>query len=157
MPYKSRKNPRVTWHDYAGGWYFITICAHEMKSIFGSIIQGEFQSSILGTILETEWENTALMRNDVILDIFVVMPNHFHALVGITELRDSSQTSTIPNLIRGFKSRCTSKALELGYTEKFWQRNYHEAILNSQEEWNLVANYIYNNPEVWQQDKYFTI
>lgn len=37
--------------------------------------------SELGKIVESEWLKSAEIRKEVILDAYVVMPNHFHAIV----------------------------------------------------------------------------
>jgi putative transposase len=72
--------------NYAGkATYFLTICTHNRILYFGSISQGINHLSALGNIVKEEWLKTPNIRPDmnISLDAFVVMPNHFHAIIGI--------------------------------------------------------------------------
>jgi len=48
-------------------------------------VNGEMQLSKIGAIAQSEWLKTAELRNDmnIILDEFIVMPNHFHCMIYI--------------------------------------------------------------------------
>jgi len=77
---------RAQWWDY--GWnaaYFITVCTHNREHFFGEIVDGVMVLSAIGQIAESEWLKTFEMRPDMNLHMgeYVVMPNHFHAIVGI--------------------------------------------------------------------------
>ena len=71
------------WDYGANGAYFITICTHNREHYFGEIINGEMILNELGRIVETEWMKTIEIRPDMNLEFgeFVVMPNHFHAII----------------------------------------------------------------------------
>ena len=76
-----------TW-DY--GWdaaYFITICTKERGFYFGDTVDGEMILNDIGKIVKSEWIKTFEMRSDMNLTMgeYVVMPNHFHAIIGIGE------------------------------------------------------------------------
>ena len=75
---------RAQWWDYKdNAAYFITICTADRQPYFGEIVSNEMQLSEIGKIVETEWQKTADLRPDMnlILDKFVVMPNHIHAII----------------------------------------------------------------------------
>jgi len=38
---------------------------------------------------------------------------------------------------------------------KLWQRNYYEHIIRDEIDWDLVRNYIINNPMDWKNDRDF--
>lgn len=81
---------RLQSWDYAkNGLYFVTICTKNNEHYFGEIIDGEMQLSQIGEIVESEWIKTFEMRPDMNLrmDEYVVMPNHFHAIIIIGENR----------------------------------------------------------------------
>ena len=81
---------RLQSWDYAkNGLYFVTICTKNHEHYFGEIIDGEMQLSQIGEIVESEWIKTFEMRPDMNLrmDEYVVMPNHFHAIIIIGENR----------------------------------------------------------------------
>ena len=65
--------------DYSScGAYFVTICSHDRKNIFGEIVDGKMELNRCGNIVEEEWLKSAILRNKVSLDLHVVMPNHLH-------------------------------------------------------------------------------
>jgi REP element-mobilizing transposase RayT len=75
---------RLSLWDYgAAAAYFITICTKDRQHFFGDIQQGVMHLSPLVIIAQQEWENTFTVRTDMALTMsaFVVMPNHFHAIV----------------------------------------------------------------------------
>lgn len=83
-----RRSIRLKEYDYArNGAYFVTICAHNHQCLFGEIVNGEMQLREFGQIVHTEWLQTAKLRPNVVLDVFIVMPNHFHAIFIITDGR----------------------------------------------------------------------
>ncbi len=42
------------------------------------------------------------------------------------------------------------------YLGKVWQRNYHEHIIRSVKAFDMISNYIINNPANWEKDTFFT-
>ena len=75
---------RLRYWDYSKmGSYFVTICTKNREHFFGEIINGEMHLNELGKIAESEWLKTIEIRQDMNLELgeFVVMPNHFHAIV----------------------------------------------------------------------------
>ena len=77
-----RTNPRHSGFDYRTfAAYFVTICTHERRSLFGTIRRGRMVLNERGKIVVEEWERSEAMRDEVVLDAFVVMPNHMHGIV----------------------------------------------------------------------------
>jgi REP element-mobilizing transposase RayT len=77
------ESARLPGWDYTRGWYFITICTNRRRPFFGRIIDGQIALSPTGAIVAEEWHRTAIVRPYVTLDAWVVMPNHFHGIIGI--------------------------------------------------------------------------
>ncbi|KMQ52253.1 transposase [Chitinispirillum alkaliphilum] len=71
------------WDYSASAYYFITICVKNRRSIFGSVENNTMNLNRYGKIVYDEWGRTFSIRGNVIADDFVVMPNHFHAIVHI--------------------------------------------------------------------------
>lgn len=70
------------------GWnalYFVTICTDHRICWFGQVVDGEMVLSEIGEMVKSEWLKTFDMRPDMHLFMgeYVVMPNHFHAIIGI--------------------------------------------------------------------------
>ncbi len=76
------ESARLKDWDYAGaGWYFVTICTRERECVLGDVIDGEVRLSPVGEIVADEWQRTPLIRPNVMLDAWVVMPNHLHGII----------------------------------------------------------------------------
>ncbi|OJU50691.1 MAG: hypothetical protein BGN96_08415 [Bacteroidales bacterium 45-6] len=203
--------------DYAdAGAYFITICTANREHYFGEIsalaglgtptgmaqiIETPDMASLrtglatgivlsdIGRIVESEWLKTPEIRPDMnlMLGEFVVMPNHFHAIIAIGEneyngnrspvetpcmasplpqqlpsqLHDTKkqpgpQRKNLSSIVRGFKSAVTvlARAIEPDFA---WQSRFHDRIIRSRDEYGRIEDYILNNPENWQNDKFYNM
>ncbi|GHT79120.1 hypothetical protein AGMMS50262_22470 [Bacteroidia bacterium] len=81
-----RRSIRLPDYDYSQqGLYFVTICVQDRECLFGKIDKSEMILNEIGEIVRNEWLKTAELRPNVKLHEFVVMPNHFHAILEITE------------------------------------------------------------------------
>ena len=80
-----RRSIRLTGHDYSqSGLYFITLCTIDRTCMFGNVVEGKMQLNDIGQLVEQEWLNTIKIRHDdVRLHNYIVMPNHFHAIIEI--------------------------------------------------------------------------
>jgi len=79
-----RRSIRLREYDYTQpGAYFITIVAHARAMLFAEISDGKAWLNEFGRIVENEWQKSAVIRREIGLDVFVVMPNHIHGIVNI--------------------------------------------------------------------------
>jgi len=79
-----RRSIRLRGHDYAGGGgYFITICAQDKKCLFGYVVEGEMILNEAGQTIQRVWEDLPHRFPTVVLDVFQLMPNHFHGILVI--------------------------------------------------------------------------
>jgi putative transposase len=70
-----------------------------------------------------------------------------------------TKTATIGDIVGAYKSLvtnvcidiCNSKNIRLG---KLWQRNYYEHIIRNEQSYQTISNYIINNPQNWNEDKF---
>ena len=82
-----RRSIRLPGYDYASpGSYFVTVCTHQRKLLFGEVIAGQMHRNALGDIVHAEWYATERVRPEVRLDAFVVMPNHLHGILEIIDV-----------------------------------------------------------------------
>jgi len=125
--------------------------------MLGNIVNGEMRANKFGRIIETEWLKTPQIRKNVELDEYVVMPNHFHAILfiirrGVLQYAPTnkfrSPSQTIGSIVRGFKSAVTKRTNKLRNTPGIpvWQRNYYERVVRNENELNRIREYIQNNP-----------
>ena len=84
LPQLNRRSIRLQGYDYSqAGAYFVTLCTHNRECLLGEIINGEMRLNDSGRIVANEWLKTAEIRNEIELDEWVVMPNHFHGILVI--------------------------------------------------------------------------
>lgn len=80
-----RQSRRLKGFVYASsGVYFITICTRNRSYLFGEISNSEMHLNKFGHIVKEEWLRSAEIRHEIELDAFIIMPNHFHSIVWIT-------------------------------------------------------------------------
>ena len=93
MKFPKRKRTRLKNFDYStAGYYFITICTHNRRPILSRIVgQGlapaENHLSFYGTVAENQLLALETQYPQVKIDKYIIMPNHIHAIVVITEKR----------------------------------------------------------------------
>jgi len=162
-----RRTIRLRDHDYSsGGTYFVTICTHERECLFGDVIDGEMRCNGAGLVVQEEWRLTAALREYVVLDEFIVMPNHFHAVLAIDERGTARRApalesfaapvvGSLATVIRSFKSAVTKRINHLRDNPgtPVWQRNYYERVIRDERELNSIRQYIDDNPAKWEQDE----
>ncbi len=73
-----RRSIRLRSWDYtAPGAYFVTLCTHNRECLF--------EDPTLRQVVETIWRRIPRHFPQVQLDEFVVMSNHVHAIIWITD------------------------------------------------------------------------
>ena len=169
-----RRSIRLKGYDYSqSGWYYITLCTRNRERLFGEVVGSNMKLIELGKIAEKEWLKTAKIRKNIIIDQYIIMPNHLHGIIGIMDREAESKgtmhraptieqfskptSNSIPTIIRGFKSAVTKKINNLRNTPyvSVWQRNYYERVIRNEPELNRIRNYILQNPLNWDIDKYY--
>ncbi|MGA3286894.1 MAG: hypothetical protein ABSD46_05690 [Bacteroidota bacterium] len=96
-----RRSVRLKEYDYSQpGEYFVTICTRDHECTLGEIINGEMRLNAIGKIVEEEWLRTAIIRPDIQLDLYVVMPNHIHGIIVLNEGRGHVATCPYDGTIR---------------------------------------------------------
>ncbi len=143
-----RRSIRLTGHDYSGGGlYFVTLCAHVGARCISPVRDAPFASPIR-EIINAEWQRTAELRPYVRLDAYVIMPDHFHALIAI-----EGGHASLGDVIGDFKAAVSRELRRRGdihvaqKTEiRIWHRNYYEMIVRTSETADNIRNYIRMNP-----------
>lgn len=81
-----RRSIRIQGYDYSqGGAYFVTICAHRKRLLFGRVTAGTVRLNDVGNTVAQYWEAIPNHVAQVIVDEYVVMPNHFHGILIISD------------------------------------------------------------------------
>jgi len=88
-----RQSMRLTDYDYSlPGAYFITICTKNKENLFGIVENNEIKLNEYGNIVKKCWYDLSGYYDKVMFDEYVVMPNHFHGIMIITENVDENDT-----------------------------------------------------------------
>ncbi len=81
-----RHSIRLKGYDYTQqGIYFITICTHKRAHLFGEVVDGKMVLNPFGRVVATYWQRIPRHFPHVQLGTWVVMPNHIHGLIIITD------------------------------------------------------------------------
>jgi REP element-mobilizing transposase RayT len=172
------ESARLSGFDYTSeGCYFVTVCTRAKECFFGEVVRGEVRLSPMGEIIAEEWDKTAQVRPDVILDQCIIMPSHVHGVIALTkELGPRTvetpqrgvSTGSRPQIVRPsrlpshslgaiigqFKSACTKRIWAAAYRDFAWQPRFHDHIIRSDRSLNAIRQYILNNPMNWEFDEY---
>jgi putative transposase len=84
-PYRHhRRSIRLKGYDYTqSGLYFLTICVQHRQCLFGDVMHGVMMHNDAGRMVENEWLKLSERFRHIRLYEYIVMPNHFHAIVEI--------------------------------------------------------------------------
>ena len=78
----NRKTTRLKNWDYRNdSVYFITMCTSDREHYFGKIKDGKMHLSNVGVLANVLWYEIKNHSKNVILDEFVVMPDHIHGIL----------------------------------------------------------------------------
>ena len=161
-----RQSIRLKNYDYSQvGLYFITVCSQHRQPLFGRIVDAKMRLNEAGVMVENYWRAISTHFPHAMLESFVVMPNHLHGIISITNhpvgannhLPSPLQhgtSKTIGSMVRGFKMAVTRWFREHPTIYVVWQRNYHEHIIRNNEAYLKISQYIQTNPQRWQEDTY---
>ncbi|MEM9162897.1 MAG: transposase [Cyanobacteria bacterium P01_F01_bin.4] len=94
-----RRSIRLKGYDYASpGTYFVTICLQHRTCLLGNIINHQMQLNDAGQMVHDSWMALPWRFPQIILDAFVVMPNHFHGLITLQNLVGVPLVDTLDRL-----------------------------------------------------------
>lgn len=162
-----RRSIRLKEYDYSqDGYYFVTICVKNMECLLGDVVGGKMVLSNIGEIVKEYWVEIPKHFNNVLLDVFVVMPNHVHGIVVIDDYGVVSNvgarygmplqqfgmsiSNSLPMIVNHFKSAVKRWCNKNNHEYFQWQRNYHERIIRNEKELYYKRRYIINNPLNWK-------
>ncbi len=81
-----RRSIRLKGYDYSqGSAYFVTVVTSHRACLFGDVVDQEMRLNEAGKIVQWEWQELPRRFRFIELGPFVVMPNHFHAVLIIRD------------------------------------------------------------------------
>jgi len=154
-----RKNIRLPYYDYTSkGMYFITICTKHRETFFGTITNGKLILNDSGKMIKHTWQTIQDRFPSVFLHEYIIMPNHFHAILEINH----TTSTQLGDIIGAFKSISTNRYIHgvrnqnwKPFEKRLWQRNYYEHVIRNEKSYLTLTEYIQNNPLSWKEDMFY--
>jgi REP-associated tyrosine transposase len=165
------ESTRLADWDYASrGWYFVTLCTQDRECSLGRATEGQIVLSNAGVIAESEIKSISSHYENVIIDRYVVMPNHVHAIVVIDGdhiyspvgripeavahvcQQETGQAPSLQNIVGNYKAGVSRICHARGISGFAWQARVHDHILRCNASVNAIRDYIDHNPENWLLD-----
>ena len=171
------ESARLEGYNYSQpGEYFVTICIQNHKCLFGQVIDSEMRLNNAGEIAKQCWEEIPRHFVNVVLDEFVVMPNHVHGIIILNEIENevlsnemiihshgrdvqlnvstkiSPKRGSLSVIIRTYKAAVTLACRNNGCDGFHWQPRFHDHIVRGEKDLENIRDYIINNPLNWWFD-----
>ncbi len=138
-----RRTVRLPKHDYTWtGAYFVTIRSEQHEPVFNI--------PELRVLLVDTWQALPKRFPGIILDEFVVMPDHVHFILWLDGTRENAPS--LGSIVGAYKSITTVqwlnylKAKDTTWPGHLWQRDYYERVIRDTPELEQKREYIRNNP-----------
>ena len=159
MEQSNRKANRLPDYDYGlPGSYFVTLCTNrriplfQMEPLVGNglcAVPPPPQNCII-----YKWiRETQNKFPNIVIDKYVIMPDHLHLIVTI---RERKVGGSLDDVMQFFKTMTTNdyiRAVKAGvlvpFHKKLWQKSYHDHIIRNQQDYDETWTYIENNPTKW--------
>ncbi len=190
MPEKYNNKYRISstrlaeWDYGANAQYFVTICTKDREHYFGAVIDNTMQLSPAGKLAQKHWQAIPGKFPFVVLDVFVVMPNHIHGVIiidkndeyrgrdgrdAINRVSTTTTTTTKHGGITGNKNPMlwdnlsrvirwykgrVSFELHKQNAGFAWQSRFYDHVIHNERSHRTIVEYIKNNPLKWEKDNY---
>ena len=110
-----RRSIRLQGYDYTReGAYYFTICCHQRRCLLGEIKDGVMHLNLVGAKVKVVWDNLPHHFPLIELDAFVVMPNHVHGIIVIT----NSAANCNPNRNSNLNLNCRGVSEAVAMNER---------------------------------------
>ena len=148
-----RKKIRLENFSYSTrGAYFVTICTKDKAPILSQVVLNGNMPKVCLTAIGKVVEEKLLSSEEipgVKIDSYVIMPDHIHAIMLITEVNGTpvAQSPTnegLPHIISTFKRLCHKELKSV-----IFQRSYIDHIIRDAKDYETRKKYMYENPIRW--------
>lgn len=167
-----RRSIRLKGYDYSqAGAYFVTLVTYQRDCLFGEIRDGKMALNDLGSIADEGWRAIPEHFPFVELGAHLIMPNHVHGIIIITDggmrrgtpWRAPTERTPTPHfgktipgsiaaIIGQYKSSVSRIIKQKHNATGIWQRNYYEHIIRNEKDLQRITDYIEANPSQWNED-----
>ncbi len=149
-------------YDYSQpGAYFVTICTKDRRCILSWITVGadalggpELRLTAAGKITE-KYILTTERISGLSVDKYVIMPNHIHLLLCVSQDKGPPRASAPTNALIPRAIAVMKHLVNKELKENIWQRSYYEHIIRDERDYLNILRYIDENPAKWAEDNYY--
>jgi len=170
-----RQWPHLPADDYQAGSYSITICTYRRARLFGRVVEDHVLLGPMGNEADRSWREIPRHFPRVILDTYVIMPDHMHGLLHLgvgpasRSIVGTTHASSLPEegmardrprgptpgslaaVVGSFKS-AVSKRIHVrfpGSPRQVWQPGYYDHVIRDEDELFRLREYVSTNPLRW--------
>jgi REP element-mobilizing transposase RayT len=165
MELAKRKHPRLKAFDYSqDGCYFVTICTENKRPILSRVCRGHSPAedaiiclTAIGHIVEHELLELPNRFPYTIVDKYVIMPTHLHAIIRLENNTYAvSPCPTLMEIICALKSLTTRACNQNDHVtgRKIWQIPFFDKVIRDEKSHHSIWEYIESNPLLWEEDEY---
>ena len=158
-----RKRIRLAGYDYiTPGYYFATICTKEKRKLLCEIVGTgvldgpDVRFTAYGEIAQKHLDEMSAFYPDLLVEKYVIMPNHIHLLIHILGCGSGPSRTPVPTnskismFVSTFKRFCNKE-----YGQNIWQSRSHDHVIRNEQDYSKIWEYIENNPRKWADDCFF--
>jgi putative transposase len=134
---------------------------------------GENESEMIlneyGIIANNQLEWLEIQYPYIELHSYKVMPNHIHAIIEIDSLKVNSigkndtdkqnsgniKIKSLSQIMGAYKTTSSKLIHQADYDAFAWHRSFHDHIIRDEKSYQNILNYIENNPNCWDKDKFY--
>jgi REP element-mobilizing transposase RayT len=132
------------------------------EPLLGTVKNGICGLSEIGSDVAIRLQHIPVVNANTILEEFIVMPNHFHAIIiidrhagdYISNQFQRPRKHSLSMMINAAKW-ATTKWCQANNYHFAWQDKFYDHVIRNEQEYWAIKNYIINNPRNWQQDRFY--
>jgi len=175
---KQRKTTRYHDGDHdSAGEVFLTLCTKDKKCILSRIVGtgvrffpasadsdcGEeifdgprVELTRYGRTVDKYINQLNNFYDHIIIDSYVIMPNHVHILLVIKEDAVAQKSNTAQNTVVAKFVSTLKRFCNKEFGENIWQYRSYDHIIRDWQDYDAHLRYIDENPLYWKRDTLFS-
>jgi len=110
--YRVESTRLKNWDYSTPGWYFVTLCTKNHEIMLGQVENEKMFLNEIGCTVDKYWNEIPKHFDNVKLDVFQIMPDHFH---GIVVLLPPGENDCVKNVSGGVGCVDIADVVETGY------------------------------------------
>lgn len=154
---QTRKQIRLKDYDYSNnGCYFVTICTKNRipflwkTTLAGNLrlLDSDFHHTLseYGLIVDKAIKDIPVHYPYVTVEEYVIMPDHIHLLLTISQCDDNGILLFVPNCSLSTIVGQLKRIVSMKTGISLWQKSYYEHIIRNENDYQQTCEYIQNNP-----------